>query len=240
MSESPGGRPLCGGAWRPLALRPAAPTVRAWSACLERTEEDLLRLASWLDAGELDRAASFREKIHRESFVAARGLLRCALGELLSVAPGRIELWYSPTGKPSLTGESLEINLSHSGLAAVLAVSSDGPVGIDVEVIREVPDALALADRFLPAPEGLALRSCPPADRSALFLRFWTAAEALLKADGAGLSGLETLPSVLAPGGGVVRLAEIVRWRGRAWRLREAASLELRIAVAFASADGAK
>jgi len=240
MAETPADGPLCGGAWRPLALRPSSPNVRAWSACLERTEEDLRRLRKWLDRAELERASSFRGKAHRDSFIAARGLLRGALGELLSVAPDRIELHYSGTGKPFLAGEPLEFNLAHSGPTAVLAVSSHGPVGIDVEGIREVPDALALADRFLPAPEGFTLRRSTAENRSALFLRFWTAAEALLKADGAGLGGLETLPSLLDRHREGFVLSQSVRWRGRTWRLSEAPFPERMVAVAFRSADGNK
>jgi 4'-phosphopantetheinyl transferase len=72
---------------------------------------------------------------------------------------------------------------------ALLAVSRAEPIGVDVEALRPMPDALDLAQRFFSAGEADALGALDPADRDRAFLRMWTRKEAYLKGLGLGLSG---------------------------------------------------
>ena len=87
------------------------------------------------------------------------------------------------SGVPRPTG-GVYWSLSHSG-RYVAAVVAPCAVGIDIEEIRNVPDELKnqIASR--------AEWQLPAVDRQpALFFRYWTAKEAVLKATGHGLSGL--------------------------------------------------
>jgi 4'-phosphopantetheinyl transferase len=64
-----------------------------------------------------------------------------------------------------------------------VALSDDGPVGLDVEELRDLSDLDRLAEHALSPAE----RTRPPADARA-FLTIWTRKEALLKATGEGLA----------------------------------------------------
>ena len=143
-----------------------------------------------LSAEELRRASHFRRARDRRRFVAGRAFVRESLGELLGVAPDRIVFGTGAFGRPEILSPatSLSFSLAHAEGEALLAVATNGRVGVDIEERHAAPDAEALAARAL-APEELEeflLR--PAAERESFFLVRWTAKEALLKAAGVGLS----------------------------------------------------
>jgi 4'-phosphopantetheinyl transferase len=73
----------------------------------------------------------------------------------------------------------------------VIATSTIGAVGIDLEALRPRPDPLPVARRFFAAHEADAVEACEGEARSRAFLRLWTRKEALLKATGRGI-GVDT------------------------------------------------
>jgi 4'-phosphopantetheinyl transferase len=82
-------------------------------------------------------------------------------------------------GKPSLTFEGdIEFNLSHAGDWALIAVTHNVPVGVDIERIREKIDMAPLLERLG--------ESNLPAAREELYQR-WTRREARSKAAGGAL-----------------------------------------------------
>jgi 4'-phosphopantetheinyl transferase len=99
------------------------------------------------------------------------------------------ELAFSPDlrGKPQLRDGSLQFNLSHSGPWALLGVSRSRAIGVDVEELRAVPEAEALARDHFTAAERDAWEASGPEARDRAFLRVWTRKEACAKALGAGL-----------------------------------------------------
>lgn len=107
-------------------------------------------------------------------------MMRCTFGT---------QIFRRCNGKPELAGTAnIDFNLSHTDGAAVLAVTRNRPVGVDVERVRDCMEALELAERFFSAAEADWLRSQAAAHRSESFLACWTAKEASIKACGAGLS----------------------------------------------------
>ena len=62
----------------------------------------------------------------------SRSLLRAAA---LRQGWGEVELTFSPRGKPLLAGQGRWLSLSHSGGYALCALS-DGPVGVDIDLLR--------------------------------------------------------------------------------------------------------
>lgn len=89
-------------------------------------------------------------------------------------------------GKPYLVERpEIKFNISKTKGKALLAIALDVEVGVDIELIRPLPEMAQIAERFLPPGDAEALAEC--ADREREFFRLWTRAEALWKAAGLGL-----------------------------------------------------
>lgn len=75
--------------------------------------------------------------------MAARWALRDVLGRYLELEAAEIELHFGSRGKPMLAAPDppLRFNLSHSGGLALVAISQEREVGVDVERLRERPVA---------------------------------------------------------------------------------------------------
>jgi 4'-phosphopantetheinyl transferase len=83
----------------------------------------------------------------------------------------------------------------------VFAFSVGCEIGIDVEAIRPIPDADAIAARFFSPRENAAYRALAPRDRPLGFYRCWTRKEAFIKALGDGCYyPLDHFDVSLAPG----------------------------------------
>jgi 4'-phosphopantetheinyl transferase len=145
-----------------------------------------------LSRDERGRAEKFHYAEHRQHYIVARASLRRLLAERLRVDPRAVEFVETTYGKPTLAPQhgsaDVEFNVSHSGILALYAFTSGRAVGIDVEQIRQVPDADDLAERFFSPTETAALRVLPLDRRSLAFLACWTRKEAFIKALGLGLS----------------------------------------------------
>jgi 4'-phosphopantetheinyl transferase len=130
--------------------------------------------------GEAARAARFATAELQHRYLTAHGALRAILGRMTTA---RLEFALLEKGKPylPLTPE-LRFNLSRSHDRALIAVSCDVEVGVDIERIRPIPNYAEVANRFFPPDED------QPVDE-ADFFRHWTRIEALLKARGVGLYG---------------------------------------------------
>jgi 4'-phosphopantetheinyl transferase len=158
-----------------------------------------------LDATENARAAEFRNAVARARFVVCRGRLRQILGSYLGLVPADVPIFTGPKGKPQLAApHTLAFNLSHCENLALLAVAAHGKVGVDVEPLREVPRASALAKRFFSTEEQQELAKAPPAELSERYLTYWTRKEACVKAWGIGIAANLARFSVVGDGRTVV------------------------------------
>lgn len=142
-----------------------------------------------LDDEERTRSRRFLHPGDRRRFVVAHATMRVLLARCLDVRPEAIRYEGGINEKPRLAAGlgPLELSLSHSGAVGLLAVTRDRPVGVDLEQMREMPDALMIAQQHFTPAETDALRSLPPNARPAAFLRYWTHKEAVIKATGEGL-----------------------------------------------------
>jgi 4'-phosphopantetheinyl transferase len=149
-------------------------------------------LQSLLSSDERERAQRFVFERDRQRFIAARGMLRTLLGRYVRIAPDAIRFDYGARGKPQLRdgsgGPSVQFNLSHSGGWALLGVTRDAPIGVDIEVHRDVPEAASIARSNFALEETRHLLSLPPSQRVQAFFECWTRKEAYIKALGDGLS----------------------------------------------------
>ncbi len=84
--------------------------------------------------------------------------------------------------------QALQFNISHSHELALCAVSARREVGIDLEYLRPLSEAVPLAKRFFSTGEHALIQALPVEEQAYVFFRLWTAKEAYLKATGKGLS----------------------------------------------------
>ena len=163
--------------------------AHVWAACLDVPENELRSFADVLASEERMRACRFRYDIHRNRFIAGRGLLRTILGRYLDVLPSNIQFAYGKNGKPYLSsnGQSLEFNLAHSEHIALIAVATGGEIGVDVERVRFLNDFDELVARFFSQRETQEFRQLGNEEQPNAFFNLWTRKEAWLKATGEGI-----------------------------------------------------
>lgn len=146
--------------------------VDVWTIDLDR-RRDL-----YLSEDEKARAARFRFEKDRRYWSHARSVLRQVLARYAGAPASSLSFVYGEHGKPALAVGGLQFNLSHSGEWAMIAVSRESAVGIDVEKIREDVEIAKLLERIGETDvEG---------STAELFQR-WTRREAQTKALGVGL-----------------------------------------------------
>lgn len=145
------------------------------------------RAMAWLDAAEQARLAAMVDAMGRHRLLATRAGLRQVLAGYLGCTPAEVPLTVAEGGKPRIAGGP-QFNLSHGGDLALLAVASQA-VGIDVEPLRTVPRALAIARRSLGSDISESLAKLPAGERDQAFLSAWTAMEARQKCRGQGVFG---------------------------------------------------
>lgn len=149
------------------------------------TKNQIANLSNFLSPEELTRAQTFKHKQH--DFVATRALVRKVLTHYTGIPSVSLEFARRDQGKPYLANSPIYFNLSHSGNFAVLAVTTLGEIGIDIETIRP-RNFLAIAERYYHADEFKQLLATPEAEREPLFFKIWTLKEAFFKATGGGIS----------------------------------------------------
>jgi 4'-phosphopantetheinyl transferase len=173
---------------------------------------DAGRLARLLSVDERERAGRFAFERDRRRYIVARARLRQLLGERLGVAPECLRFVYQPQGKPALAScpgqRDLRFNVSHCGEVAAYAFAEGREVGVDIEEVRELPDADDIVMRFFSRRERGAYMRLPLRERPQGFFNCWTRKEAFIKALGSGLScPLDSFDVSFAPG----RPARILR-----------------------------
>lgn len=144
-----------------------------------------------LSTTERDRANRFVFERDRRRYLAAHVGLRDLLASRTGLAAATLVFDEGPFGKPALAPPArCAFNMSHSEDVALvaLAVADAGEIGVDVEMLRRMPDAMALARQNFSASENDELSATTPSDQSLAFLLGWTRKEACLKAIGSGLS----------------------------------------------------
>ena len=170
------------------------------------------------------RADRFRFESDRRRFCVGRASLRLILGRYLKTKPSRLHIESGDYGKPffvdTKSTQGLRFNLSHSNQLALVAISRDREVGVDVEFIR--PDFVTdeVATHFFSASEVEEFRALPKALRTQSFFNCWTRKEAYIKARGEGLyCPLDQFDVSVTPGepatlmNSRVESGEVERWR---------------------------
>lgn len=156
---------------------------------------------SLLSPNEKIRAQRFRQRQDRVRFVATRAALRRLLAERVMAPPDALRIEVDRFGKPRLqTHAGIQFNISHAGGFALIALSTRGEIGIDIEQChRDVT--------------GLDVHVLSPVERTwgfwsgSNFIELWVVKEAILKALGLGITEYLQAITVLPNGDGSYSIA---------------------------------
>ena len=166
----------------------AAQDVSIWQIDLREPAAVVERAADLLTADEREQADRGTAIVRRRR-VLSRAAVRIVLARCIGTTPAALRFVTDPCGKPRLDGPGPHFNVSRSGDWCLIAVTSLGPVGVDVERTVALPELEGIvARRFAPADARKVLNQSGEG-RLRAFYRLWTRTEAYLKASGVGLAG---------------------------------------------------
>ncbi len=155
--------------------------------------DDTEALEQILDKTTRRRLSRLAHKQDKASVGVAHASVRLLLSSILDVAPSALDFQYGPNGKPYLASpqnslDGLHFNLSHTQGAVAVAIARQ-PVGVDIEIQRDMPDLLEIAETVFAQETVSAIANAATGpQRRSIFYRHWTLSEALIKATGGGMS----------------------------------------------------
>ena len=140
-----------------------------------------------LSEDEEARAVAFKFKRDEDRYRECHGRLRHHLAHYTGMAPEMLAFQSGPFDKPELTDGSWHFNLSHSDDLYAMAACQDHSVGIDIETGANHGNLLELVSHVCHPTERTRLEGFSSEQKKRrLFLCYWTAKEAFLKAIGCG------------------------------------------------------
>lgn len=177
---------------QPQALQLGRHEVHVWQLDLNLSIATIQSLLPTLSEDEKLRAERFYFQKDRDHFIVGRGLLRQILSSYLGREPNNFSFCYNQYGKPALNAvdgnEQVCFNLSHSHGLALIAVTLNRQIGVDLEYIRSDFSCEEIAERFFSPKERAILRLFSTEMKAEAFFTCWTRKEAFVKALGKGLS----------------------------------------------------
>jgi len=197
--------------------------IEVWEVDVESASLTDAECRALLSPEERERANRFHFDRDRRRFLRRRAALRLWLSARIGRPAAALRLGAGANGKPHVLDATpgFQFNASASGDRALLAATTAGDLGVDLERWRPLePDLNAMISR-LAAEERRTLMALEESERLARFFECWVRKEALVKAVGLGLSmpldAFEVPLSASIAGG-------VVRWHsdpvpGRRWRV---------------------
>lgn len=171
--------------------------AHVWLTSTETSLQSLFYYYNLLSAEEKKKTQYFKYTRDRNHFVASHGILRQILAAYMGCAPCELSYGYTKFGKPFLLKQKdekkINFNMTHTSDTVCIVVSGKDEVGIDLEQVRSSLDWYNIAKQYFSRNELLYLESLSDIEQTNAFFLMWTRKEAMLKASGVGLSGLEEL-----------------------------------------------
>jgi len=147
--------------------------------------------AQWerhLGAQEIDQLVRFNNETRRARFVVSRGMRRKLVADCLGRPAETLVFVEDGETKPRLVhADGWDFNVSHAGDYVAVAVRR-GPVGVDVELVREVREMASIVARYFHSDECSAWQALDENLREEAFFVLWSAREAAMKCAGLGLA----------------------------------------------------
>ena len=155
---------------------------------LNTEKPSMKALSSVISVAEQKHASRFVNPLHGRRF----GLSRLALRQVLAIhckcPAAAIDLQTGHYGRPFVHGlRDLDFNLSHSDEWAVIALSANTTVGVDIQASVRVAYLEGMFELACTAEEQRILGSLPVESQCSSFMKYWTAKEAFMKLNGFGL-----------------------------------------------------
>lgn len=161
--------------------------IQAWHVDLGTAGDDD-RLDALLSPAERRRCAAM-SGARRCEYRASHAAARCILGGITGRRPAELRWRCSASGKPGpVDGTGLHWSLSHAAGRALVAVSADGTVGVDLVRAQDLRAPVRVAERFFTPAEAERVRSAAPPRQAAACARLLARKEAALKTDGLRLA----------------------------------------------------
>jgi 4'-phosphopantetheinyl transferase len=182
------------------------PSTLIW--CITKPDDERLSQAiTLLTADDQQRATRFKNPLHGQWWAYVRRAMLDILSLQLGCEKQDIAFSYTKTNKPFFSDKkykNIHFNLSHCTGGALLVISDYAEVGIDIERIKRISDAESVAKHFFSTTEQNYLLQSRSGNRIGApnelthntsdelfhetFYEIWTQKEALIKANGGGLS----------------------------------------------------
>ncbi len=201
-----------------LSLPKAVPTgTEVW--LLKLNLQAPLSSSDFLLLSEFERARALRFHTHADQVrsTATRAALRRLLVAKVAGLPSQLKFVMNNYGKPYLQGVTgIDFNVSHAGEFALIAISTNGQIGVDIENCDRQLDVRALTEYVFTCSE----RQDELATAKDFFKR-WVVKEAVLKAIGVGISEHLQAVSVFADDNESYRVTcDHPEWSGiKAWSI---------------------
>ena len=167
--------------------------IDLWLADMDHHVDDLASFRSVLTDEELAKRVGIRLERVRNHSILSRAILRSVLASYLRCDAKDIGIETEPLGKPRLgqrqtdeVDNKINFNVSHSGGVLAIVVNTSGPVGVDIEKIRDVDELNSIASTLFSVDQRAALSRLQAEERLDLFFHYWVHREAVTKALGVG------------------------------------------------------
>ena len=149
-------------------------------------------LVSVLSENEIYKAGRFLFERDRNRYIRSHWSLRKVLSLYVGGSPEQLKFKENTHGKPIIAApldtNGLRFNMTHSGSLAIIGVTRDREIGVDIEKLKTATEIDAIVDRFFSKSEAEFLYSCSAGDRLYNFFLIWTRKEAVIKAKGKTLA----------------------------------------------------
>lgn len=157
-----------------------------------------------LDVAELRRVQSRRVATDRDQLALGYSLHRLLLAKVLGRDASDVPIGRDAKGCPRLSGSRLTTSLSHADHCVAVAIATEGPVGVDIELTERAPVVPEIAERVCHPSDLVGLAALPGLARDEALLALWVRKEAYLKAAGIGLQ--REMQTFAAPDGALLAL----------------------------------
>lgn len=159
--------------------------VHVWKISLEGAVEP--NEFTSLSDDEILKIDRLRSQRHRAYAVSMKEQLRALLSCYMGLLPSDIRFQQAAFGKPYIIDSPISFNVSHSGSMALVAITLEKELGVDIENWRHLDNLEGMVCRNFSKAEQAQWLNIADDERMSTFFNIWTCKEAFIKATGRGL-----------------------------------------------------